>query len=56
MKRRIALLSSIGIATLSHAGGSKVVEGDLLKIEGELYYTVHDVAGHEVRLRVQRIW
>ena len=33
MKSRIALLSSIGIATLSYAGGSKVVEVALLKIE-----------------------
>ena len=58
MTRRIALLtfallSCIGIATLSYAGGSKIVEGDLLKIEGE-FYTVHDVAGHEVRLHVDK--
>ena len=57
-KRRIALLafaliSSIGIATLSYAAGSKIVEGDLLKIEGE-FYTVHDTAGHEVRLHVDK--
>ncbi len=51
MKSRIALLSSIGIATLSYAGGSKVVEGDLLKIEGG-GYPVHEVAGHEMRLHV----
>ena len=43
------LLGSIGIATLSYAGGSKLVEGDLLKMEGE-YYTVHNTAGHDVRL------
>ena len=53
MKSRIALLSSIGIATRSYAGGSKIIEGDLLKIEGELY-TVHDVAGHEVRVHVDK--
>jgi ribosomal protein S1 len=58
MKRLIALflftlISSIGIATLSHAAGSKLVEGDILKIEGE-YYTVHDTAGHEVRLHVNK--
>ena len=58
MKRRIALLafaliSSIGIATLSYAAGSKIVEGDVLKIEGE-FYTVHDTAGHEVRLHVDK--
>jgi ribosomal protein S1 len=56
MKRLIALfwltlISSIGIATLSYAAGSKLVEGDVLKIEGE-FYTVHDTAGHEVRLHV----
>jgi ribosomal protein S1 len=58
MKTRIALLtfaliSSIGIAILSYAAGSKIVEGDLLKIEGE-FYTVHDTAGHEVRLHVDK--
>jgi ribosomal protein S1 len=58
MKRRIALfvftlISSIGIATLSYAAGSKIVEGDVLKIEGE-FYTVHDTAGHEVRLHVDK--
>ena len=35
------------------ASGSKTVEGDLLKIEGE-FYTVHDMAGHEVRLHVDK--
>jgi hypothetical protein len=59
MKTRIALLtfaliSSIGIAILSYAAGSKIVEGDLLKIEGE-FYTVHDMADHEVRLHVDKI-
>jgi len=58
MKKRIALflftlISSIGIATLSYAVGSKLVEGDILKIEGE-FYTVHDTAGHEVRLHVDK--
>jgi len=58
MKRLIALLvftliSSIGIASPSYAAGSKLVEGDLLKIEGE-FYTVHDTAGHEVRLHVDK--
>ena len=58
MKKHIALfvftlISSIGIATLSYAAGSKLVEGDILKIEGE-YYTVHDTAGHEVRLHVNK--
>jgi len=58
MKRFIALfgftlISSIGIATLSYAVGSRIVEGDVLKIEGE-FYTVHDMAGHEVRLHVDK--
>jgi ribosomal protein S1 len=58
MKRHIALfvftlIGSIGIATLSYAAGSKIVEGDVLKIEGE-FYTVHDTAGHEVRLHVDK--
>ena len=58
MKSLIALLmftliSSIGLATLAYAASSKLVEGDVLKIEGE-YYTVHDTAGHEVRLHVDK--
>jgi len=58
MKKLIALfgftlISSIGIATLCYAAGSKLVEGDVLKIEGE-FYTVHDTAGHEVRLHVDK--
>jgi ribosomal protein S1 len=48
-----ALISSIGIATLSYAASSKIFEGDVLKIEGE-FYTVHDTAGHEVRLHVDK--
>jgi len=48
-----ALISSLGITSLSDAAGSKLVEGDLLKIEGE-FYTVHDAAGHEVRLHVDK--
>ena len=48
-----ALISTIGIATLSYAAGSKLVEGDILKIEGESY-TVHDTAGHDVRLHVDK--
>jgi exosome complex RNA-binding protein Csl4 len=35
------------------ASGSQVVKGDLLKIEGE-FYTVHDTAGHEVKLHVDK--
>ncbi|HSB44744.1 MAG TPA: hypothetical protein VLD60_07020 [Nitrospira sp.] len=58
MKRLLALfgftlISTIGIATLSYAAGSKLVEGDVLKIEGE-YYTVHDTAGHDERLHVDK--
>ena len=33
--------------------GSKIVEGDILKTDGE-YYTVHDRSGHEVRLHVDQ--
>jgi ribosomal protein S1 len=47
------LIGSIGIATVSYAAGSKIVEGNVLKIEGE-FYTVHDTAGHEVRLHVDK--
>ena len=58
MKRLLALfvftlIGSLGIATHSYAAGSKIVEGDVLKIEGE-FYTVHDTAGHEVRLHVDK--
>ena len=58
MKRLLALfvftlIGSIGIATLSYAAGSKLVAGDVLKVEGE-FYTVHDTAGHEVRLHVDK--
>lgn len=58
MKRHLALfvftlVSSIGIASLCYAAGSKLIEGDVLKIEGE-FYTVHDTAGHEVRLHVDK--
>lgn len=48
------LIGSIGIAPLSYAAGSKIVEGDVLKIEGE-YYTVHDTTGHDVRLHVDKV-
>lgn len=48
-----ALIGSVGIATHSYAAGSKLVEGDVLKVEGE-FYTVHDTAGHEVRLHVDK--
>ena len=58
MKRVIVLfvftmIGSFAIASLSNAAGSKLVEGDILKIEGE-FYTVHDKAGHEVRLHVNK--
>ena len=35
------------------AAGTQSVKGDLLKIEGE-FYTVHDAAGHEVKLHVDQ--
>ena len=58
MKRLIALfvfavIGSFAIVSLSNATGSKLVEGDILTIEGE-YYTVHDTAGHDVRLHVNK--
>jgi ribosome-associated protein YbcJ (S4-like RNA binding protein) len=58
MKRLIglfvfAVIGSFAIVSLSNAAGSKLVEGDILKIEGE-YYTVHDTAGHDVRLHVNK--
>ena len=58
MKKRLtlclfALISGFVIAPLSHAGDSKLIEGNVLKIEGE-FYTVHDTAGHEVRLHVDK--
>ena len=58
MKRLItilmsALLISLGIPSLSSAVGSKLIEGDILKIDGE-FYTVHDKSGHEVRLHVDK--
>lgn len=58
MKKLIAklvftVIAMVGIATLSYAAGSKLVEGDVLKIEGD-FYTVHDTAGHEVRLHVDK--
>ena len=64
MKRLTALLvftliGIVGMAALSYAAvekvapGSKTVVGDLLKIEGE-FYTVHDMAGHEVRVHVDK--
>jgi hypothetical protein len=33
--------------------GSQTIEGDVLKMEGE-FYTVHDTAGHEVRVHVDK--
>jgi hypothetical protein len=54
-----AMILSAGMVTLSYAAGdmaepgSKTVNGDLLKIEGE-FYTVHDKSGHEVRLHVDK--
>lgn len=58
MKKRLtlwmfALITGFVMAPLSHAGDSKLIEGSILKIEGELY-TVHDTAGHDVRLHVDK--
>lgn len=49
----VTLLSSLGVTTLSYTAGLTLVEGDLLKIEGE-WYTVHGTAGHEVRVHVDK--
>ena len=58
MHRRITvfmftLISSIAIASFSFAASSKILEGSLSNIQGE-NYTVHDTAGHEVRLHVDK--
>ena len=58
MKKRLtlwmfALITGFMMAPFSYAGDSKLIEGSILKIEGELY-TVHDTAGHEVRLHVDK--
>ncbi|MEO7817604.1 MAG: hypothetical protein ABIS18_00485, partial [Actinomycetota bacterium] len=49
----VTLISSIGIATLAYTASSKLVERDVLKIEEE-WYRVHDMAGHEVRVHVDK--
>ncbi len=43
----------ISVAAESAAPGPQSVSGDLLKIEGE-FYTVHDTAGHETRVHVDK--
>jgi len=54
-----AVILGCGMATLTYAAdkmaapGLQSIEGDLLKIEGE-FYTVHDTAGHEVRMHVDK--
>src|SRR6185503_5312514 len=54
-----AVTLSFGMTTLTYAAdemtapGHQSFKGDLLKIEGE-FYTVHDTAGHEVRLHVDK--
>ena len=53
-----AMILSVGVAFLSYAAddmtqGSKTINGDLLKIDGD-YYVVHDMTGHEVRLHVDK--
>src|SRR5512146_3098411 len=64
MKKLIGLFTfamalSFGLVSLSYAAGDKAasgpqsIKGDLLKIEGE-FYTVHDTAGHEVKLHVDK--
>jgi hypothetical protein len=54
-----AVILGIGIATSAYAAdemaapGPQSIKGDVLKIEGE-FYTVHDTAGHEVRVHVDK--
>lgn len=47
------LIGSFGLASLSYAAGSKLVEGDILNIEGK-FYTVRDKSGHDLRLHVDK--
>ena len=55
----LAVVLSFGMATITYAAdqpmaaGSKTIQGDLLKIEGE-FYVVKDAAGQEVRLHVDK--
>lgn len=64
MKKLIGLIAfavvlSFGMAAMTYAAdqpmaaGSKTIQGDLLKIEGE-FYVVKDAAGQEVRLHVDK--
>jgi signal transduction histidine kinase len=54
-----AVILSAGMTTLTYAAdemiapGPQSFKGDLLKIEGE-FYTVHDTAGHDVRVHVDK--
>jgi len=54
-----ALVFIVGVTAGAHAAadtsvpGHQSIKGDLLKIEGE-FYTVHDTAGHEVRVHVDK--
>jgi len=54
-----AMVLSVGTASFSDAAGDMTtpgpqsIKGDLLKIEGE-FYTLHDTAGHDVRLHVDK--
>ena len=54
-----AVILSVGMVSLTYAAGegappgSQTIEGDVLKMEGE-FYTVHDTAGHEVRVHVDK--
>ncbi|HJU05788.1 MAG TPA: hypothetical protein VJ692_11610 [Nitrospiraceae bacterium] len=54
-----AVIFGFGVATVipadaaQAASAPRTIEGDVLKIEGE-FYTVHDTAGHEVRIHVDK--
>lgn len=55
----VALVFIVGNTAMAYAAaetsvpGPQSIKGDLLKIEGE-FYTVHDTAGHEVRVHVDK--
>lgn len=55
----LALLFIVGVTAMAYAAadtsvpGRQSIKGDLLKIEGE-FYTLHDTAGHDVRVHVDK--
>ena len=47
------LVTTLSIAALCYGGDSRLIQGSLLKIEGD-FYTMHDSTGHEIRLHVDK--